>query len=236
VRPDLPKPFQHALDTIVGELSAAPEVVGILFFGSAARGAPQAHSDVDLYALTSEPNTGHLGRDIEGIPVEVSFASVSQMGAHVDEERPIVVHAFATGLMLLDRTKGELTQLCRRAAALWTRGPSPIADATRLRLRFHLTDLVRDLDDLPETSLSTALVGADCVRLAIESFCAARQLWMPGLRNVAEIVGQDDPDFGDSIRDCAAAGFSQSTSKRLALRALAELGGTLVSYDTRLIV
>lgn len=155
------------------------------------------------------------------------------MSAQVEEERPVIVHAFATGRMLLDRTNGELDELRLRALSLWRRGPSMIDDTRALRLRFHLTDLVRDLEDMPERGVPTSLVGAECLRIAVESYCALKRLWLPGPRDQAQVVEEHDRGFGRSIRACVEAGFSRSTSMELGVRALAELGGPLVSHDTR---
>ncbi|MDQ2667279.1 MAG: nucleotidyltransferase domain-containing protein [Gemmatimonadota bacterium] len=160
---DLPAPFQMALETIVDELATAGDLIGILFFGSAARGEARPGSDLDLYAITSQDARRHLGRSIVGVPVEVSFGSIAQMTAQVREEVPTVVHAFASGHLLLDHSDGALLALCHEARSMWERGPSSPAAAALLRFQFHLTNLARDLEVMPERSAATSLVGSECV-------------------------------------------------------------------------
>jgi hypothetical protein len=229
---DLPAPFQVALQVIVGELTTRGDVVGILFFGSAARGEARTGSDLDLYAITSQDARGHLGRSMAGVPVEVSFGSIAQMTAQVQQELPTVVHAFATGHLLLDCTDGALLVLCQEARTIWERGPSPLPASARLRFQFHLTDLVRDIEGMPENSAATALAGSECVRLALEAFCGTKKLWMPPMRTILATLDAQHPDVTALVRRCADAGFPGSLAVKVADRVLQDLGGRLAAYDT----
>ena len=228
----LTPPFRSALDDVVGELSGRDDVVGILFFGSAARGTARTGSDIDLYAITSADSSGHLGRLVAGVPVEVSFGSVHQMSAQVRQERSTVVNAFATGRLLLDNTAGALAALCAEARVSWERGPGPIAAPAALRFRFHLTDLARDLEAMPERSAETALLASECVRLAIEAFCAREQVWMPSMRHVPEALARTHPGMAAMLEQCAEEGFPASLAVRIADTVLARLGGRLDTYET----
>ena len=125
--------FDAALAAVTRELDARGDVVGLLFFGSAARGTAVAGSDVDLYAVTRAEARGHLGRVVGGVPVEVSFGSVAQWRGRLGRELPAVVHAFATGRAIRDETGGALDALRAEAAALWARGPRAPAPAPRRR-------------------------------------------------------------------------------------------------------
>ena len=229
---ELPAPFQAALEAILGELALRDDVVGIVFFGSVARGEARSGSDLDLYAITAQDARGHLGRPVAGVPVEVSFGSIAQMTVQVRQELPTVVHAFATGHLLLDRAEGALLALCQQALVTWERGPSAPSPSTLLRFRFHLTDLARDLEAMPETSAATALMGAECVRLAIEAFCATAMVWMPPMRDVVTTLDAQHADVTTLVRQCASAGFPASLAVRVADRVLRDIGGRLEAYDT----
>lgn len=229
---DLPAPFQAALEIIVGELTTRNDLIGILFFGSAARGEACTGSDLDLYAITSQDARGHLGRSIAGVPVEVSFGSVAQMSAQVRQELPTAVHAFATGHLLLDRTDGALLALCLEARTIWERGPSPLSASARLRFQFHLTDVARDLEGMPEHSAATALAGSECIRLALEALCATATVWMPPMRHILATLDAPQPDVTALVRRCAEAGFPSSLAVKVADRVLQDLGGRLDAYDT----
>lgn len=231
---DLPAPFQAALETIVRELTTRNDLVGILFFGSAARGEARTGSDLDLYAITSQDARGHLGRSIAGVPAEVSFGSVAQMSAQVRQELPTVVHAFATGHLLLDRTDGALLALCQEARTIWERGPSPPSASALLRFQFHLTDLARDLEGMPEHSAATALAGSECIRLALEVLCATALVWMPPMRNILATLDGRRPDVTALVRRCADTGFPGSLAVEVADQVLRDLGGRLDAYDTTL--
>ena len=229
---DLPAPFQVALDSIVAELTTRGDLTGILFFGSAARGQSIAGSDLDLYAITSQDARGHLGRSIAGVPVEVSFGSIARMTAQVRQEVPTVVHAFATGQLLHDSTDGALAALCQEARTMWNRGPSAPPASAVLRFQFHLTDLARDLEAMPEKSAASALAGSECVRLALEAFCATTKRWMPPMRSILTMLDAQSPDLSVLVRQCADAGFPVSLTVGVADRVLRDLGGRLDAYDT----
>jgi hypothetical protein len=229
---DLPAAFQQALDTVVGELTTRRDLVGILFFGSAARGDVRAGSDVDLYAITAQDIRGHVGRHVGGVPVEVSFGSLEQMTTRVQQEVSVVVHAFATGRLLMDVTDGALRALCEEARITRDRGPSAAPASALLRFQFHLTDFVRDLEAMPEHSAATALMASECVRMSIEALCATERLWVPPMRSALVTLYSTHPAIAELVRHCADRGFSGSLAVELADQVLERLGGRLDSYDT----
>jgi hypothetical protein len=226
-----PSRFEAALAAMSAELSARSGVVGLLHFGSSQRGEAQEHSDVDLYAITSGESSGHIGRRVLGVPVEVSFGSVAQMRARIEREAPAVVHAFASGSVLLDRS-GQLRGLCEAASALWARGPTPLSEKALLVWRFRLTEMALDLEDMTAEAPSGRLAGADCVRLAIEAFCAIERIWLPPLRHAFGKVAERDSSFASRIALCAAGGFPALRALGVADALLARIGGRLEDYDT----
>lgn len=229
---DLRERFARALDAIVADLDTRRDVLGVLFFGSAARGEATPVSDLDLYVITRDDTRGSVGRLIADVPTEISFASLAQWTAHVRDERPTVVHAFATGLPVLDRTHGEFASLCHEARTLWGRGPSALSTAALLRFRFHLTDLVRDLEAMPEHSAATALVASAGIRLVLEAQCASDRQWMPPLRHALAVLQPHWPTLIAMIDQCASTGFPRSLTQEAARLVLQHLGGELDTYDT----
>jgi diadenosine tetraphosphatase ApaH/serine/threonine PP2A family protein phosphatase len=224
--------FDRALDAVLAVLAQRPDIIGILFFGSAARGEATTGSDLDLYAITREDMSGSIGCVAGGVPAEISFASLTQWSSRIREERPTVVHAFATGRPLLDRTEGGFAALCQEARVLWERGPRSLSDAEILRFRFHLTDLVRDLEAMPENSAATALMASAGTRLALEAQCAIDRVWLPSLRNTLTTLQPLWPDLMALIERSATAGFPRSLARQVAKVVLQHLGGELETYDT----
>jgi hypothetical protein len=229
---ELREQFERALDIVVADLATRPDLVGLVFFGSAARGEAGPGSDLDLYAVTADDASGSVGRTVAGVPTETSFASLAQWTAQVRAERPTIVHAFATGQALFDRTQGTLATLCREAHVLWERGPSPLSSTALLRFRFHLTDFLRDLEGMPEHSATTALMASTGVRLALEAQCALDRAWMPPLRRALALLQPRRPDLVALIERCAQAGFPRSLAQGVAMTVLQSLGGELEAYDT----
>ncbi len=224
--------FQRALDLSLEDLQARTDVIGVLFFGSAARGEAQVGSDLDLYAITRQDRRGNLGRTVGTVPVEVSFGSIAQWRAHLEQERPAVVHAFATGQRLVDQSAGALEALCQEARTLWARGPSPIPAAAVLRYRFHLTDVVLDLAAMPEQSGATALLASAGMRQACEALCAIDRAWLPSMRHLLATLDATHPALATLGRQCAEAGFPATPTIQFVDAVLARLGGRLDAYDT----
>jgi hypothetical protein len=227
----IPDRFIAARDVAVAELSGRADMVGVLFFGSVARGDATAMSDIDLYVITAADTRGHRGRFIGSVPVEVSFGSLAQFTNQVVEEQSVVVNAFATGRILLDRT-GEVAALTRLAATFWSRGPAPLTPEARLRFRFHLTDAVRDLEDLEEGSVEAILPAAVCVQMAIDALCGVRSVWTPPPRHAVRSLRRFAPDFAAKVERCAVRGFPAESVADLASEVLELLGGRLEEYDT----
>lgn len=121
--------------------------------------------------------------------------------------------------------------LCSEAKAVWARGPSPLTPTRILRFRFHLTDVVRDLEAMPERSTATALIGSDVVRLALEALCAAHRVWNPPIRRILAGLGDQHAEFVALVRECVDAGFPASLAIRVVDRVLELLGGRLDQYD-----
>jgi hypothetical protein len=216
----------------VADLATRRDVLGVLFFGSAARGEATPASDLDLYVITRHETRGSVGRLVADLPAEISFASLAQWTAHVREERPTVVNAFATGRSVLDRTQGEFASLRDEARTLWDRGPSAPSAANLLRFRFHLTDLVRDLEAMPEHSAATALLASAGIRLVLEAHCAIEGQWMPPLRHAVTVLRPQSPTLVAMIDQCAFNGFPRSLTQQAIRAVLQTLGGELDTYDT----
>lgn len=228
----LPAKFRAALDVIVPELEATPGVLAVLFFGSAARGKVSPTSDIDLYAITERDTQRHLGRRESGVMLEVSFASIAQMRERLERETPIIVHAFATGRLLFDRSGGAATLLCSEGAALWKQGPRRLTSSDVVRWRFHLTDRLYDLEGVPASTPGAILLAAESVQTAIAAYCAAHQLWLPSARRAVDALSDHDAAFADLVRECAERGFPRQDAIDIVESVLSVLGGRLESYDT----
>ena len=85
---------------------------------------------------------------------------------------------------------------------------------------------------MPETSAATALMGGECVRLAIEALCATAMVWMPSMREVLTTLDAQHANVTELVRQCAGEGFPAPLAVRVADRVLRELGGRLEAYDT----
>ncbi len=221
------------VDGLRWELEAQPDVEGLLFFGSAQRGEATAHSDIDLYVLRIGDQAWHEGRVVDGTPIELSFSPLHHMRARVLNRHVVVVHAFAFGAVLLDRT-GEVAALAGEARSIWAEGPRELSDAERLRWRFHLTELLRDVADLEPDSTTARHCAAGLVHAAIDAACAVNRLWPIPRKAFAHGLRERVPPLAPLVEAYYASGAVQGAIA-VGEHVLTELGGPALEYRTEAI-
>lgn len=168
--------FQQALAAVRTELHARPDVIGLLFFGSAQRGEAKPGSDLDLCAITSETERWSECRFVDGVEVQLQFGPVQIWQRRLAARQPVVTSAFATGELLFDKT-GEGTELKLLAEQTYVDGPRALTAAEIDLERYKLTNMVRDLEDMPEHSVEARMLSGQIVVDSLKAWCAFRNIW-----------------------------------------------------------
>jgi predicted nucleotidyltransferase len=104
-----------SLDQLIAKLSRDTNVLGVLLFGSQARGMADRFSDTDIYVLVSKKGTyARLNYLANGMRFDIFFDPVNELRQYLHDEhhnvRRITSHMLAHGAILFERGR-ELSKL-----------------------------------------------------------------------------------------------------------------------------
>jgi len=224
--------YRRALDAAVADLTADPEVVGIVWTGSVQQGRAGRTSDIDLYVVTHKPCYWRATRVYEGVATELFINNVASMRWRITRPDEIAAAAgFATGQVLLDRT-GEVAELRELARRRWEAPPPPLRPEQADLLRYHLTDLADDLADVEEDPVASRVVGAALVELAMKAFCKIHRHHGAKGKHIYGYVAERDPALGALLREYYTGGMNPRCGQAIVDHVLAPVGGRLVEWES----
>ncbi len=223
--------LRNALNAMVAELKAMPEVTGILFFGSAQRGAAGPESDLDFYAIVSGNQYWRVGKICEGVPVEVLFNPAAKLRDRMTKGDPVTMHGFATGELLLDTT-GEGAELVALARSLWAAGPRPLSPWEVATHRYRLTDLALDIEDVGPGAPEARLMAGVLVPRVLEAYCALHGVWPEKPKRLLAQFGALEPQLYAMAKRFYAGDQDPKLAVAMADYVLAPFGGRIFEYES----
>ncbi|HEY0035037.1 MAG TPA: nucleotidyltransferase domain-containing protein, partial [Longimicrobium sp.] len=168
--------FRPGLVAVYDEMLAREDVIALLCFGSAPRGEAKPKSDLDVCALTHGTEYWKRSRVVNGVEVQLQVGPLQHWRGDIEKGNPAMTEAFATGELLFDRT-GEATALKRDSEERFRAGPPELGPQRIERLRYMLTNIVVDLEDMYEESVEARLLAGCLVLEALRFWCAAQRFW-----------------------------------------------------------
>ncbi|HYW07038.1 MAG TPA: nucleotidyltransferase domain-containing protein [Longimicrobium sp.] len=223
--------YEPALEAVREEMDADDNVVALLFYGSAQRGEAKPGSDLDLCALTEGSERWTRGGFTHGVEVQLQYGPVRVWRGMVELSHPVITSAFATGELMFDKT-GEATELKKRAEEVFRAGPRPPAPLAVARQRYSLTNMVRDLEDLPEQGAEGGILGGVAVMEAMKVWCSAHRVWADRKPQVMmRHVRERDASLAARI-DFFCASVTPANAIAVADTVLEMLGGRLYELST----
>ncbi|HEU5103103.1 MAG TPA: nucleotidyltransferase domain-containing protein [Roseiflexaceae bacterium] len=178
----------------VEELQADPGVVGIVLFGSWARGNNRPDSDVDLLVIVEQG----FKRTVEyraGQAIEITYTTqqgaIDYWQANPDE----AVELWNIARVLYDRD-GTVARLRRAGDAIKANGKAPLEANQYEHAKFDAHDQLKAVEGLASSDPATAsmLLSAKVLHLA-ELFYDTRQLWTPPPKQRLASIKDLDPDL-----------------------------------------
>lgn len=224
--------YQTALDAVLQSLLPDPTVQGILFFGSVQRGTPSATSDLDFYVLVEGGLMWRETRLIEGVEAELFYNPVEKMERRlqVDGDRTAIL-AFASGQSLYD-PQGHIARLIGQAQQLAKAGPAPLTTEQIMLLRYRLSDLSRDLEDvLGEDAASAALVAGQLLHLTLEACCQLANCFGDKPKRLLHHVARHDTQLQAMARDVLLQ-HDPKVALAAAAHVLTPLGGRVLAWQS----
>ncbi|MDI3298072.1 MAG: hypothetical protein QJR08_02765 [Bacillota bacterium] len=228
--PDLERIARHVLDGLLAELG--DDLLGLLLAGSAARGDLGPGGDLDLFALIRGDWRQRRGAVVDGVVVELFLNPVERVRREFeDAERPATLWAFAEGRPLYD-PRGVVLALVQEARARLDQPPPPLSPAALARLRYALTDTLKDVQDLLRTDPEAAayLMGV-ALDQAVEAHYRISRHWLPKPKYRIRQMRLWDCEAAEAVSAClrpgAAPGERLAALERLVDGVLAPAGGRL---------
>jgi predicted nucleotidyltransferase len=162
----------------IEELQANPNILGIILFGSWARGNNRADSDVDLLVIVEQG----FKRTVEyraGQAFEITYtterAAIDYWQANPDD----AIELWNIARVLYDRD-GTVARLRRAGDAIRANGKAPLTSDQYEHFKFDVHDQLKAIGELATSDSATArmLLSFKVFQLT-ELFFDTRQLWTP---------------------------------------------------------
>lgn len=216
----------------MADITADPEVVGVLFTGSVQQGRPQESSDLDLYVVTHKDHYWRATRRYEGVVTELFINNVASMKWRITRPDEVAAAAgFASGDILLDRT-GEMAELQAIARERWEAGPPGLRDDQVQMLRYALTDQADDLADVADDPVASRVQGAVLVSKAMDAFCKLNRHWGDKPKRIAAYIADRDPVLGEIVEAYYCHGLPPAKAQEIVDFVLAPVGGRLIEWES----
>jgi len=225
--------YRKALDAALADVTADPEVIGVLFTGSVQQGCPDRTSDLDLYVVTHKEYYWRATRFYEGVETELFFNNVASMRWRITRPDEVAATAgFATGEILLDRT-GEMSTLHQIARQRWEAGPPAPTDEQITAHRYHLNDLCEDLEDVANDPVASRVTGGAVVGMACQIYCTLHRLWATKPKRMVSYLREHDERLGSLVDSYYSTGMEPDQAIAVADYVLAPVGGRLVLWESQ---
>lgn len=186
--------MNEATQKFVGELKRRPNVVGVIMFGSWARGDNRPDSDVDLVIILTE---GYR-RTIEhrdGQDFEIIYTTEKSAFEYWESHKDDAAGLWAVAKVLYDKD-GTVEQLKSKIQKVLDEGKKPIESYQLGQFRFDADDILKYVEYITETDPTTAnLILTNKVFALTELFFDIRQKWTPAPKQRLAQIKEITPDL-----------------------------------------
>jgi hypothetical protein len=182
------------------KLQANENVLGIILFGSWARGNNRADSDIDLLVIVKD-GFKRTVETYEGFDFEMTFTTQAGAIKFWSENPNDCVDLWESGQVIFDRD-GTIQRLQAFAIKLKTKGKAALDSNSRKHIIFDINDQLKGIDLLLENDPNTALL---LLHKQVASLCNYyfdfNQLWTPAPKQILQTIQKSNPQLAGRIRD-----------------------------------
>ncbi len=200
---EIPERYLHALETVLTELVAVTEPVGILLTGSVIQGNASATSDLDVAILHDHPWRQRVQRVVDGVPVECFINSDAWWRESMDSGAAVgrspTAHFLARGVIWKD-TDGRMRDLQRTALGYVDVGPQ-VSHVTLVATKYSAVTTLEDGGDIVTIDEDRARwLLLDAIDKAIRYHYLINRIWIPREKDLFTDLDHRWPDLGASVR------------------------------------
>lgn len=185
--------MEKIVDNYIEKLKSQDDVLGILIFGSYARGEQRKNSDVDVLVLVKEG----VWRDVEtrdGQAFEMVYSSPDKARQFYEANPNDAVQQWTDGKIVYD-PKGEMEKMKEFVSAIKEKGKPQMDTKKRRHLQFDAEDKVRAVEAMQQKDVATA--NLQLSRLGnevLELYFDLRQLWTPAPKQQLGYLRENDKE------------------------------------------
>lgn len=182
----------------IEELQTDSNVLGIILFGSWARGNNRPDSDVDLLVIVQDG----FKRTVEyraGWAFEITYTTEQGAIEYWESNPNDAIELWRVAKILFDRD-GTVARLKRAGDKIREKGKSPLSSEQYDHHKFDVYDQLKAIEDLAQSDPSTArlLLSLKVFQLT-ELFFDIRQIWTPPPKQRLGIIHDINQDLYDLI-------------------------------------
>mgnify|MGYP001582187292 CR=1 FL=1 len=170
--------MNEATQKFLEELKQRSDVVGVIMFGSWARGNNRPDSDVDLVVILTE-GYRRTAEHRDGQDFEIIYTTEKGAFEYWESHKDDAVGLWAVAKILYDKD-GTIEALKNKIQKVLDKGKKPIDTYQLGQFRFDADDILKYIEGIIETDSTTAnLILSNKVFALTELFFDIRQKWTP---------------------------------------------------------
>jgi hypothetical protein len=195
---------EHVADAICEELSARPEVSGIVL-AEPSGGRYDKNSDLDFYVVIDAPWRQRRQFRRDGVPVELFLNPPARIERDLMEGESHTIYMLAFGRLRFDRN-GEVAELAARARSRWEEGPVPLSKQEEALARYGVVDALEDAEDVLERDPVAAMLALhQALAACLRALYARNGRWLAKTKCLPADLERWQPEAAACVRDAALA-------------------------------
>ncbi|HVE92252.1 MAG TPA: VOC family protein [Actinomycetota bacterium] len=232
--------YEAALDKVVDSMHAefGQDLLGLLLAGSFAYGTPAATSDLDVFVITKQPWRQKRLTVVDDVEVELFVNPPHKIREEFGRGRiSSTVDMFSRGRVLFD-ADGVMSELVSEAQSVRRVPPAQPHGDRIFRLRYFITDLLKDAQDVVEAGddAGAEIVMAHCLYEALTVRYERAGRRMPKHKYVMQDLSEWEPALARRAGELLVSEAPIRNRFRalgvIVDEVLAPIGGRLVSGET----
>jgi hypothetical protein len=237
---DISERYRHALQKVVDKLHEefGPDLLGLLLAGSVAYGTSYTRSDLDIFVIIEPSWRQRRAIFVDSIEVDLFInppQKIREYFADTDDSASTIT-MFARGRILYDPT-GIMQTLAAEAKQLYEQPTPELTPQALLLLRYGLTDMLKDAQDLAETDPEAAAYQISLTLQAVlDAYYKLQRRWQPKPKHLLRDLHAHSPEIERRVRVILSAeGIPHERCERLAElvdTVLSPVGGTVHEWQT----
>lgn len=192
--------MNEATLSFIEDLKLRNEVLGVVLFGSWARGNNRSTSDVDLLVILTEGYRRTVEYR-EGQAFEIIYTTADSALEFWKENKNDCANLWSVAKIIFDKD-GSIQNLKEKADQILTLGKKPVDEYQLGQFQFSAEDEIRAVETMIESDPVTAnLVLSKITLFLTELFFDVRQEWTPAPKQRITKIHEINPELYSALKN-----------------------------------